>query len=70
LPAALSPAPQFKRDAVAAEGGAERQLAGLHEQKAALEARAAALQRQVDGLVLVGGAARVAGMDRVDGCLE
>ena len=47
--------PQFKRDAVASESGADRQLASLKEQRRLLEEQAATLQRQVDGLVQVGG---------------
>lgn len=49
LPACL----QFKRDSVAAEGGADKRVAALQEQRALLEAQAASLQRQVDGLVEV-----------------
>ena len=53
----LAPPPprlQFKRDAVAAESGADRQVASLQEQRRLLEEQAATLQRQVDGLVQVG----------------
>ena len=45
---------QFKRDAVAAESGADRQVASLQEQRRLLEEQATTLQRQVDGLVQVG----------------
>ncbi|KAI7844734.1 hypothetical protein COHA_001619 [Chlorella ohadii] len=48
---ALARAEQYKRDAVAAESGADRQLAALKEQRRLLEEQAATLQRQVDGLV-------------------
>lgn len=44
---------QYKRDAVAADGGADRQAAALREQRRLLEERAATLQRQVEGLVQV-----------------
>ncbi|PRW50911.1 basal body [Chlorella sorokiniana] len=48
---AIARADQFKRDAVAAEAGPDRQLAALKEQRRLLEEQAATLQRQVDGLV-------------------
>lgn len=47
------PCLQFKRDAVAAESGAERQVASLQEQRRLLEEQVATLQRQVDSLVEV-----------------
>ena len=50
----VRPLLQFKRDAVAAESGADRQVASLQEQRRLLEEQAATLQRQVDGLVQVG----------------
>lgn len=54
MPLPPQPAPlQFKRDAVAAEAGPDRQLAALKEQRRLLEEQAATLQRQVDGLVQV-----------------
>lgn len=54
LPALWALLLQYKRDAVAAESGPDRQLASLQEQKRLLEEQVATLQRQVDGLVQVG----------------
>lgn len=48
---AIARADQFKRDAVAAEGGPDRQVASLREQRRLLEEQVGTLQRQVDGLV-------------------